>query len=248
MVVKYLRIRDELLERLDTMAPGEPLPSERALAGELGVSRMTLRRAIDELARGGRVVRRPGAGVFAADAKVAQRSQATSFTRDMRERGFVPDSRSLSWEIATAGARWGGKLEVSPGDEVVRVERLRLADGIPMAIEVLVVPRAVAPDLDGDELTGRSFYDLLAERYGVVVTGSVQTIEPTVTDEHESATLGVPLHVPAFLFERTSRDQDGRVVEFVRSVYRGDRYRLVSDTVAPQPVAPEVHAGREVDA
>lgn len=246
-MVKYLRVRDELLERLDVMAPGEPLPSERTLADELGVSRMTLRRAIDELARAGHVVRRPGAGVFAADAKMAQRLQATSFTRDMRQRGLEPDAKTLSWEVTTAGARGGRRLGVSPGDVVLRVDRLRLADGIPMAIEQLTVPRAVASDLDGDDLTGRSFYELLAQRYGVVITDGVQTIEPTVTDEHESAILGVPLHTPALLFERTSRDSDGRVVEFVRSVYRGDRYRLVSDIVAPQPVAPQVHAGRQVD-
>lgn len=247
-MVKYLRIRDEVLERLDTMVPGEPLPSERTLADELGVSRMTLRRAIAELARAGHVVRRPGAGVFAADAKMAQRLQATSFTRDMRRRGLDPGAKTLSWEVTAADARGGRRLGLSPGDTVLRVERLRLADGIPMAIELLTVPRAVAPDLDADDLTGQSFYELLAQRYEIVITDGVQTIEPTVTDEHESAALGVPLHMPALLFERTSRDQDGRVVEFVRSVYRGDRYRLVSDIVAPRPVAPQVHTGRPVDA
>jgi GntR family transcriptional regulator len=93
-----------------------------------------------------------------------------------------------------------------------------------MALETLHVPRSVAPDLDGDALAERSFYELLTERYGVILDGGVQTIEATVTDENESEVLEVPVHSPAFLFERTSRAVDGRVVEFVRSVYRGDRY------------------------
>jgi GntR family transcriptional regulator len=97
-----------------------------------------------------------------------------------------------------------------------------------MAIETLHIPESLVPGLTPKSLTG-SFYELLQQRYGVVIAGGTQAIEPTVTNDEESAALGVPLHSPAFLFERTSRDEAGRTVEFVQSVYRGDRYRIVTE-------------------
>jgi GntR family transcriptional regulator len=97
-----------------------------------------------------------------------------------------------------------------------------------MAIETLHIPAALVPGLTPKALTG-SFYELLQDRYGVAIAGGTQAIEPTVTNDEESAALGVPLHSPAFLFERTSRDAAGRTVEFVQSVYRGDRYRIVTE-------------------
>jgi GntR family transcriptional regulator len=232
--MKYLQIRDRLLEQLETMAPGEPLPPERELASRFGVSRMTLRRALAELVAAGRAVRRQGAGVFATGPKVAQSLAATSFSTEMRRRGLEPGSRTLGSEVVPAGARLGRQLEVSPSAEVLRVERLRLADGAPMAIEVLHAPTELVPGLTGDALQDRSFYEVLASRYDVRIAGGVQTIEPTVTDATESQVLEVPLHSPALQFERVSRDQRGRVVEFVRSVYRGDRYRIETTIVAEQ--------------
>jgi GntR family transcriptional regulator len=226
---KYHSIRDEILDLIAELDVGDALPPERTLAPQFGVSRMTLRRAVEELIREGRLQRRHGSGTFVAEPKIAQGLAVTSFSEDMRQRGAVPSSRILGVDEVHAGARLGRVLEISPGDMVVKVLRLRLADDAPMALETLHVPRAVAPDLDADSLTGRSFYELLEDRYGLVLDGGVQTIEATVTDETESEFLEVPVHSPAFLFERTSRATDGRVVEFVRSVYRGDRYKFRVD-------------------
>jgi GntR family transcriptional regulator len=147
----------------------------------------------------------------------------------MRRRGMSPGSRTLSLEIVPAGARLGRLLHVSPSDPVMVAKRVRLADRETMAIETLHVPAALVPDLTAADLERGSFYELLQERYGVTIEGGVQTIEPTVTNEEESSALGVPLHSPAFMFERFSRDENGVTVEFVRSIYRGDRYRLVTD-------------------
>ena len=97
-----------------------------------------------------------------------------------------------------------------------------------MAIEFLNVPQTLLPNLTQDLLEGASFYTLLQQE-GVTIVSGVQTIEPTVTTEEEAEVLGVPLHAPAFLFERITESEGGEVVEFVRSVYRGDRYRLVTE-------------------
>jgi GntR family transcriptional regulator len=118
---------------------------------------------------------------------------------------------------------------VSPSERIVIAKRLRLADGQTMAIETLHVRESLVPGLVPEDLDAGSFYELLADRYGIELAGGIQTIEPTVTNEEESAALGVPLHSPAFQFERTSRSEDGEIVEFVRSIYRGDRYRLVTE-------------------
>jgi GntR family transcriptional regulator len=101
-----------------------------------------------------------------------------------------------------------------------------------MAIETLHVPASLTPGLEPSDLTG-SFYELLRDRFGVTIVSGTQAIEPTVTNADESQALGVPLHSPAFLFERTSRDETGRTVEFVQSVYRGDRYRIVTELSRP---------------
>jgi GntR family transcriptional regulator len=111
----------------------------------------------------------------------------------------------------------------------VIIERLRLADRETMAIETLHVRASLVPDLSAADLEHQSFYELLLDRYGIDIVGGVQTIEPTVTNEMESEALGVPLHSPAFVFERTTRSSTGEIVEYVRSIYRGDRYRLVTE-------------------
>jgi GntR family transcriptional regulator len=112
---------------------------------------------------------------------------------------------------------------------VVSVKRLRLADGEPMAIELLHARASLVPGLSAIDLEQHSFYDLLADRYDIEIVGGTQTVEPTVTNDEESAALGVPLHSPALLFERITRAASGDVVEFTNSTYRGDRYRLVTE-------------------
>ena len=118
---------------------------------------------------------------------------------------------------------------MSPSEPIVVAKRLRLADHESMAIEDLHVRQSLVPGLAGSDLENGSFYELLENRYGITIVGGVQTVEPTVTNEEESDLLGVPLHSPAFLFERVTRSSQGDIVEYVRSIYRGDRYRLVSE-------------------
>ena len=226
---KTAQTRERVLELINGLELGEAIPSERQLSADLGVSRLTVRAALDDLVREGHLSRRRGAGTFVSEPKIAQELTMTSFTDDMRRRGLAPASRTLELKVVPAGARLGRILHVSPSERVVAARRLRLADGDTMAIEELHVRDALVPGLTGRDLEEHSFYELLRERYGVVVAGGVQTIEPTVTSEDESAALGVPLHSPAFLFERITRDGEGDVVEYVRSIYRGDRYRLVTE-------------------
>jgi GntR family transcriptional regulator len=228
-VSKQRETRERVLELIESLGSGDAIPSERQLGVDLGVSRLTVRAALDELVREGYLVRRRGAGTFVAEPKVAKGIDITSFSDDMHARGLTPGSRTLELRAVPAGARLGRILHVSPSEAVVAVKRLRLADGEPMAIELLHVRSSLVPGLTGIDLEENSFYELLSSRYSVAIVGGTQTVEPTVTNEEESATLGVPLHSPALLFERVTRTADGDVVEYTSSTYRGDRYRLVTE-------------------
>jgi GntR family transcriptional regulator len=221
--------RERVLDLIETLNVGDAIPSERQLSEDLGVSRLTVRAAIDQLVRDGHLTRRHGSGTYVTEPKIAQPLTLTSFTEDMRRRGMVPSSRTLDLTVISAGARLARRLQVSPEARVVWVQRLRLADGQTMALEVLHVPESLVPGISRPDFDNRSFYELLEERYGIVIVAGTQTIEPTVTNEEESALLGIPLHTPAFLFERTTISESGRTVEFVRSIYRGDRYQLVTE-------------------
>lgn len=229
---KRQAVRRKLLSMLDGLDAGDALPPERRLAEELGVSRPTLRQAVDGLVAEGRLERRHGSGTYVAEPRIAVPLTMTSFTEDMVRRGMRPGGRVLSFRKETAGARIGRRLALPPDEEVFTIRRLRLADGATMAIETLHLPRSLLPDLRRQDLEGRSFYELL-RRNGIVIASGTETVEPTVTTAEESAELGVPVHMPAFLFERITRDENGRPLEYVRSVYRGDRYRFEIDLRPP---------------
>ncbi len=228
-MTKQRETRESVLELVESLAVGAAIPSERQLSVDLGVSRLTVRAALDELVREGYLVRRQGAGTFVAEPKVAKGMDASSFSDDMRARGLTPASRTIELRVVPAGARLGRLLHVSPSEPIVSAKRLRLADGEPMAIELLNVRASLVPDLTAADLEENSFYDLLIGRYSIEIAGGTQTVEPTVTNDEESTALGVPLHSPALLFERVTRSTTGDVVEFTTSTYRGDRYRLETE-------------------
>ncbi|MEA2386389.1 MAG: GntR family transcriptional regulator [Thermoleophilaceae bacterium] len=228
-MTKQRETRERVLELIEALNVGDAIPSERQLTTDLGVSRLTVRAALDELVREGYLLRRRGSGTFVNEPKVQKGMTISSFSEDMRGRGLTPGSRTLEFGTIPAGARLGRILHVSPSEPVFAVKRLRLAEGDPMALELLHVRETLFPGLTAADLEQNSFYDLLVDRYRIAIVGGSQTVEPTVTNEEESQILGVPLHSPALLFERVTRSDRDEIVEFTQSIYRGDRYRLVSE-------------------
>src|SRR5213595_3206667 len=179
-VTKQSETRRQVLDLIEQLGIGTAIPSERQLSADLGVSRLTVRAALDDLAREGYLVRRRGSGTYVQQPKISQELTMTSFSEDMRRRGMAPSNKTLSLNRQLAGARLGRFLNVSPGEEIVVVKRLRLADGVSMAIETLHVPTSVVPGVQPRDLEG-SFYELLRDRYGIEIATATQTIEPTVT-------------------------------------------------------------------
>ncbi|MEU8664116.1 GntR family transcriptional regulator [Actinoplanes philippinensis] len=224
--MRRAEVRDRLRELIDTRAPGDPMPSERSLSELLSASRPTVRAAIDDLVGTGHLVRQHGRGTFTSPHKISQ--EVPAFGEPVPPADGDWTSEVLRFRVEAAGARLGRRLQVSPGDAVLYVKRRRIVDGAPMAIEEIRLPAALAPGIEAGEFTSGSLYRRLRERYGVNPAEAVQTVEPTVTDAEEARLLEVPLHSPALLFERTTQDDGGRVIEFARSIYRGDRYRITT--------------------
>ncbi|KIF71466.1 GntR family transcriptional regulator [Streptomyces sp. AcH 505] len=246
-VLKRERVREHLLGLIEAGSPGDAIPSERTLCAELGVSRPTLRMAVDELVATGQLVREHGRGMFVAPAKITQEltSDDTAFVVPRASGAW--SSRILERATIQAGARIGRKLRVSPAAELIYIARLRLVDGAPIAIEHLHIPAELAPALTPQELEAGDLYDHLREHHQLSVHEATQSIEPTVVNEAEAAVLDVPVLSPALLIERLTLDTSGRPVEYVHSLYRGDRYRIVSrlalGSPAPRPRTGGHHPG-----
>lgn len=216
----------EMLERLiPALEPGSRLPSERELAARYGVARMTARTAIDALVAKGLAYRVHGHGTFVAEPRFFQPPGLTSFSEDMRARGLVPGGRILAQEVVPAIPHVARNLEVPEGSPVVRIVRIRLADREPIALERASLPAARFPGLEEADLAEGSLYGLLAERWGVAVDVADQRVSAVLLVEEEAELLETRPG-PAFLIERTTRDRSGSVIEYVLSLYRGDRYEL----------------------
>jgi GntR family transcriptional regulator len=221
---KHDRLRSALLELIERDPRRDrALPSERDLATEHGVSRMTARMAIEELADQGFVYRVQGRGTFVDRPRVSKSLALTSFTEDMLARGMRPGSRVITCAERPAGAAAGRDLRISPAAPVIILRRVRLADEAPICLETVELPAALVPGLTAQPLTG-SLYDLIATRYRIRVMHAEQRIRATVLDQEEADLLGVAPVSPALLVKRVSSDKAGRPVERARSLYRADRY------------------------
>jgi GntR family transcriptional regulator len=226
----YLRVQSLIREAIGAgqLAAGDALPAERELAAELGVSRVTVRKAIAGLVESGLLLQRRGSGTYIAPTRprVEQPlSRLTSFTEDMLSRGMVPTVRSLDKSISFPSPEeamvFGSKL----GDRVVRLKRLRLADGVPMAIELAVVPQIFLPDPD---LVDLSLYAAF-EKLGLRPVRALQRLAAANLMDTEAVLLGVPLNTAALRIERIAYLADGRAIEFTKSFYRGDAYDFVAE-------------------
>lgn len=208
------------------LRPHQRIPSERDLGEQLGVSRMTVRLATTELIRDGVLYTRHGKGTFVAEAKIRQPLEhLTSFTEEMRSRGMTPETRVLRQTLAAAGPA-SEPLRIPTDALVVVVDRLRLADGQPMAIERASLVAARCPGLEGCDLSRQSLYAVLRGRYGLALTRAEQSIEAALPSAREHSLLGIDARDPVLHIERVTYLDDGSPLEFVSATYRGDRYRL----------------------
>lgn len=226
----FAQIRARLEDAIasGTLAPHQRIPSERQLSEHFGVSRMTVRQALDAMAHDRLLYSHAGRGTFIADRKVIEQplQHLTSFTQDILGRGMRPSSRVLDGRIVQASFEMARLFGLAPTVEIVRLTRLRLADDEPLAIETVHIPAPYVPGLLDRDLAAESLYTVLNREYGLSLSGARQTIEAAAPTPEEMGFLAMDAPRPVLKISRLTFDANDRVVEYVRSVYRGDRYHL----------------------
>jgi GntR family transcriptional regulator len=244
-VPKHQQLREILLELIDTQSPDSPIPSERELGESHGLSRMTVRQALNQLCSEGRLYRVRGKGTFVAPPKVDLQVRLESFTEDMRRRGMASASRVLRFERMPAALAVSRQLELEPGEHVVLLDRLRYADAIPMAVERCYLPVARVPGLL-ENGPPHSLYQHLAEHYGLAPTWGEQVIEAGNPDRDEAALLEIPL--TGVVLRMARRSYAGDVpVEYALSAFRADRYQLWVPLERPAQPITNPRAARPAD-
>lgn len=221
----YLQLQRRLADAVASgqLKPGDSLPPERDMAAMTGLSRVTVRKAVEGLVDQGQLVQKRGSGTFVA-AKVERLEQAlsllTSFTEDMARRGRSVESAWLSRALHAPAPEEVMALGLGAGDRVARLERVRRSDGVPLAIERASLPVDILPDPAAVET---SLYAVLQAR-GLRPVRAVQRITAAILGPRDAELLCVPQGSAGLKIERISYLRSGRVVEFTRSLYRGDAY------------------------
>jgi DNA-binding GntR family transcriptional regulator len=222
----YFRIQQVILEQIQAgqLQPGAQLPTEADLARQYQVSRITAKRALDELVRQGRAFRQQGRGTFVAQARIRDISGFRSFSEDIRARGLTPSSQVLDFREVDPEPAIRERLHIPAGERVFLLRRLRLADQIPVAVEAAYLPCRICPDLLKENLAGGSLYTLLVEKYNRIPTWADAEIEAAMPTKEQARLLGLKAGMPVLIAHRITYAADYDVIETVDSVYRGDRF------------------------
>jgi GntR family transcriptional regulator len=221
----YLQLQRRIADAVAAgrLSPGDSLPPERDMAAMTGLSRVTIRKAVEGLVTQGHLVQKRGSGTFVAP-RVERMEQAlsllTSFTEDMARRGKAVDSLWLSRRIDGPAPEEVMGLGLRSGERIARLERVRRSDGVPLAIERAALPLSV---LDAPEQVTGSLYAVLQAR-GMRPVRAVQRITAANLGERDADLLGVAPGAAGLKIERIGYLANGRAVEFTRSIYRGDAY------------------------
>ena len=205
---------------------GEQIPSERAMAAQMGISRMTARKALQELATRGMLETRVGHGTFVGSTAIQQELTALSgFTQDMERQGRMTSSIVVDAEHGSPTVQAGQALGLSGSDAVYRLTRLRLADGVPVAFECTEIDAARTPDLfNKADFATASLYASLKHHYSIIPATAEQTLEATLADAATALRLKINAGAAVLRQTRLTRDAKGHPFEFVRSTYRGDAF------------------------
>ncbi|MDQ2714864.1 MAG: GntR family transcriptional regulator [Chloroflexota bacterium] len=205
--------------------PGDHIPSERELGEQYKISRMTARQAITELVNEGLFYREQGKGTFVSRHKITQQLiRLTGFTEDIRARGQRPGTKVLSAQMQPADEETAERLRIQPGETIFRLQRLRLADNEPLAIELSQINFPGCEKLVEEDLENNSLYHLLETQYGLQLTEAEQELEAGLVGENEAPILKVPPGSPALFTRRVTYTERDQPIEYASSVYCGHKY------------------------
>ena len=225
----YIQIHNELRENIEAgkWQIGEKIPAERELAAEFGVSRMTLRQAIQTLVDDGILERRVGAGTYVANRKVQEKmAGVTSFTELMQALGKEPSSKTISYHLTFPSQNEAETLHLQPGERVLRMERIRYGNQIPICYEAAAIPASLVEGFSKEEIT-TSFFKTLADKANLYPGHATQAVSAVSATERIAEYLGIRRGDALLRMNQVSYLQDGRPFEYVHSQYVGNRCEFV---------------------
>lgn len=225
----YVQIHDKIQHRIEKgdWKVGDRLPSERLLAEEYGVSRMTLRQAIQTLADEGILERKVGSGTYVANQKVQEKMTGiTSFTEIIKKQGKNPSSKTVSYKVTTANAREQEALQLSDNTSILRMERIRFADDVPICLDTTSIPLPFVENLAREEVT-TSLYHSFRKKMKLSLGHAIQNVTASLANERTAELLEIKRGDAILQLRQTTFLTDGRPVEYVRSQYVGDRFEFV---------------------
>lgn len=225
---KYYAVKRHLLDFIASLEPGAPVPTERELSALLSTSRTAVRQAVGELVVEGRLVRRQGSGTYVAEPKVTWPLYLASFTEQVRASGLLPSSQVLGTHRVAAGSELARRLGVAQRAPVYRIERLRLADAWPIAVETAWLSAERFPGLTRLIRAHPSLHAILAAHYETRLRTGDETIETAPATPREAGPLRLEVGAPMLVVSRRSFDAEGAPVEFGRTWFRSDRVTLVT--------------------
>lgn len=226
-VPRYHQLKEILRERIRSgeLKPGDLVPSERELSETFGISRMTARQAITELVNEGVFYREQGKGTFVARNKITQQLMRLSgFTEDISARGQQPSTKVLVAHMAPADEVTADRLRVDVGQLVVYLERLRLADGEPLAIERSRLHFKGCERLLEEDFEHSSLYQMLETKFGISLMEADQEIEAGLANAEDAPILDIPVSSSVLFIRRTTYTDRNTPIEYAQSVYRGNKY------------------------
>ncbi|MBV9710779.1 MAG: GntR family transcriptional regulator [Ktedonobacteraceae bacterium] len=238
-VPRYYQLKEIMRERVRVGAwkPGDLIPSERELGETYGISRMTVRQAITELVNEGLFYREQGRGTFVSHNKITQQLiHLTGFTEDISARGQRPSTKVISAAMHPADETIAEKLRISPGTSIFRLQRLRLADDEPLAIELSQILFKDCERLLEEDLEHNSLYRLLETKYGVTLMEADQEIEAGLASNEDAQILKIPPGGAVLYTRRVTYTERNQPVEYAKAVYCGHKYTFYTHMMREQLV------------
>lgn len=223
----YYQIKQDLQEKIinGVFKPNDRIPSEESLAKQYSISRMTARNAVTQLVNEGFLYRVHGKGTFVSKPKVEKSfAPLTGFVEDMRSKGFVPGSKVISFTEIIPNTKIKNFLEIEGTERVLEIVRIRLANAEPIVFQKAYIPSKIAPNLIQEDLENNSLYEILDQKYGLILFKATQRMEAVSATREQADLLGLKRGNPLFYIERISYLENSKPVEYVEMWYRGDRY------------------------
>jgi GntR family transcriptional regulator len=232
-IPKHFRIRESLREEILNMESGEPIPTETKLCEHFGVSRTTVRKAIEQLSYEGLVYRVQGKGTFVAPPKLIGRfiQSRVGLYDDARVRGLSLKTRVLDQRMIPIDEHLAGYLGIRPGDSALKLVRLRLIDQEPMLISYSYVPESTCPGIVHEDFTSQSLYALMQQKYGIEIHHGLRVIEAKPCEEEEAQLLHIDPGIPLLVVTGTMYDGHGAIAEYGFAMFRGDRSQVEIEVI-----------------